>query len=116
MPYPIRNAVCFLFVCTVFMFSCTRDADDVIPPPPTPEDTTGINNPNTPGGTDTPPSGWKKIQLNTQKSIIDIVFHGDTGYCFGENELYRSVDGGDNWEKILTASERFENIGMGMQK
>jgi photosystem II stability/assembly factor-like uncharacterized protein len=66
--------------------------------------------------TDTLPAGWSKIKLPTNQNIVDIFFVKDTGFCFEGNELFRSTNGGETWEKVLTASGNFKNIGMGSTK
>ena len=99
MPYPaLSRIICHAIALVITFTSCTRDTDDVVSPPPDPTDTTQpIDSP----VTETLAPGWKEIKLPTDDYIYDIVFYGDTGYCYAGKHLYRSVDGGDNWEKVL---------------
>jgi photosystem II stability/assembly factor-like uncharacterized protein len=111
MPYPaLSRIICHAIALVITFTSCTRDTDDVVSPPPDPTDTTQpIDSP----VTETLAPGWKEIKLPTDDYIYDIVFYGDTGYCYAGKHLYRSVDGGDNWEKVLFSPKHFGNISMG---
>lgn len=73
------------------------------------------NNADQPQGVlDTLSSGWKKIQLPTSKTVIDIFFiNNNTGFAIAGDAIFRSTDGGNVWKKVYDAANPLSNIGMG---
>ncbi len=80
------------FFCVIVIFvSCKKNEN------PTPDPVVTIK-------PDTLASGWRKISINPSEFISDIFFNNNTtGYLIGTN-LYKSVDGGNTWNKILNTS------------
>lgn len=79
------------------LFSCSSKSPDV---PPTPVDTLT--------------TGWKKITM-PESSFSDIFFiNNNVGYV-GGTSIYRSTDGGNNWQKVYQPSVGISNIAMGSE-
>lgn len=77
--------------------SCDKDSDPP-PDPPAPIDTLG--------------TGWQKSQINGAGGFVDIFFvNNNVGWVCGKN-LYKSVDGGINWNKqtVLDDTTGFGNM------
>lgn len=88
-----------LFIIFVFfLIACSKDNDaDPLPEP-----------------IDTLSTGWKKIQLPTSATVIDIFFiNNSTGFAIAGNSIFRSLDGGNNWQKVYESRQPLSNIGMG---
>ena len=69
-----------------FIVSCSKKNEQIIPPPELKQDTLT--------------SGWSKLKLNDD-NLEDIFFvDSDTGYVAGNNGVYKSINGGLNWQKI----------------
>ena len=83
-----------LIIC--ILSSCSRN--------PTPD----------PAPVDTLATGWKKIAIPTE-DFSDIFFINNTGYTVGGGKIYRSTDGGNNWQKVYHSATSFMNIGMGSE-
>lgn len=70
---------------------------------------------NPPATTDTLATGWKKITM-PDLSYNDIFFiNNNTGYLVGDGNIFRSTDGGNNWQKVYGASSGLINIAMGSE-
>jgi len=84
-------------LCFLLLFSCKKHHEAVTTPQP--QDSLG--------------TGWTKITGITKGFISDIFFVGSTGYLSCDNAIYRSTNGGDNWQKVYQSNATFQNIGMG---
>lgn len=63
---------------------------------------------------DTVSTGWSEIQLPTSNTVSDIFFiNNTTGFAIAGNSIFRSADGGNNWQKVYNAGLSLTNIGMG---
>jgi photosystem II stability/assembly factor-like uncharacterized protein len=64
---------------------------------------------------DTLATGWTRIQTNEEFPFYDICFQNNTGYAITGSKLYRSVDGGSNWNSIAMPTHAFVRVGMGSE-
>ena len=68
-----------------------------------------------PAPVDTLAAGWKKI-TSPSGGLDDIFFvNNNTGYTTGGGVIYRSTDGGNNWQKVYQSPQGILNIGMGSE-
>ena len=67
-----------------------------------------------PAPVETLAAGWRKIAIPTE-DFSDIFFINNTGYTVGGGKIYRSTDGGNNWQKVYHSATSFMNIGMGSE-
>jgi photosystem II stability/assembly factor-like uncharacterized protein len=84
-------------ILVINLNSCDKD-NDPPPEPPPPIDTLGV--------------GWTKTQINGAAGFVDIFFvNNNVGWVCGKN-LYKSVDGGINWNKqqVLDDTSGFGNM------
>jgi photosystem II stability/assembly factor-like uncharacterized protein len=60
-------------------------------------------------------TGWTKITGVVEGYITDIYFSGNTGFLATNsfNEIFKSTNGGDTWQKVYQSSAPFLNMGMG---
>jgi|GEM_PF-668895 len=81
------------------LFSCSSKSPDV---QPTPVDTLG--------------TGWRKISMPDSNGFADIFFiNNNTGYVVGAG-IFRSTDGGSNWQKVNNGTvPGIVNIAMGSE-
>lgn len=96
------SSFCFfiLIALSTFLFSCGGNNDDV-PPPPAPllEDTLT--------------AGWTKLNVPAGADIPDVFFYGNNnGFFIRNKEIYKSTDGGSNWQKVYHTSASLSNMGM----
>lgn len=86
-------------IASVLFFSCSSKTPDL--PPPTPVDTLA--------------TGWKKITL-PGTGYGDIFFiNNTTGFVGGGRDIYKSTDGGNNWQKVFQVTPVLTNIAMGSE-
>jgi photosystem II stability/assembly factor-like uncharacterized protein len=94
-----RNILLFIAACFPIFFACSKNSSSDNPP----------------ATTDTLGTGWKKITM-PELSYNDIFFiNNNTGYVAGDNNIFRSTDGGNNWQKVYQASSGLVNIAMGSE-
>ncbi len=87
-----------LFLISPLLFSCSNKSPDVQPTP-----------------VDTLATGWRKIATPTG-DFGDIFFiNNNTGYVTGNSSIYRSTDGGNNWQKVYQTANPITNIAMGSE-
>jgi photosystem II stability/assembly factor-like uncharacterized protein len=88
------------FLLAIIIFSCSKK-DSTSPPvnPPAPKDTLA--------------AGWSKTIVKDSETLIDIFFINNTGFVMSDKTIYRSVDGGNTWTKILSGGSNISNMGMG---
>jgi photosystem II stability/assembly factor-like uncharacterized protein len=87
------------FLYLLILFSCKKKDHDVDTPLPK-EDSLG--------------TGWTKSSPVAGNSYIsDIFFIGNTGFFSSNNSIYKSINGGDSWQKVYQSNFGFPNIGMG---
>jgi photosystem II stability/assembly factor-like uncharacterized protein len=86
------------FTLAIVLFSCTKgkDADPM------------------PKAVDTLNTGWKKISLPTTEPVNDIFFiDNNTGFAIAGRAIFRSVNGGNNWQEVYQSGKYLYNINMG---
>jgi len=96
-------SMCLLLAATVF--SCKKSSDSRTPNPPPPSNEV-----------DTLTAGWTKKVLDGLPILYDIFFINNTGFALSPGGIYKSTDGGDNWNQIVTGTPNNAfnvNIGMG---
>lgn len=85
-------------VLALSLIACSKDNDPA--PSPTPVDTLA--------------TGWKKVPVATQARFTDIFFiNNTTGYAIAGPSVFRSTDGGNNWQKVYGSAQNLDNIAMG---
>ena len=93
---------CILILLTAMVFSCKKST------------TTAISNP-PPAEQDTLAAGWSKKVISGLPTFFDIFFINNTGFAMADSSIYKSTDGGDNWNKIVSGvAAGSSNINMGM--
>jgi photosystem II stability/assembly factor-like uncharacterized protein len=102
----------FILIFVYFLGSCGKPVNE--PDSPQLPDTSTIPVPivDTSSNNDTVNKGWTKIKLDTDEYLYDIMFSGDTGFCMAGRSIYRSIDGGLKWEKVLSTGMEMFNIGI----
>ncbi len=106
-----RKILCCIMILSLAFIACTRDEE-----PPVLPDIPDTENPDAENSVNTLPTGWSKVDLGTNKLFADVFFVGDTGFAFSGPDLYRSVNGGSDWQKQKSVSRQFKNLGMGSNK
>ena len=81
-----------------FFFSCKKNNG------------TSSNNP-----VDTLGTGWNKVNFVDPAGLQDIFFVNNTGFTVSTTNIYKSVDGGNNWTRLNETAPSFTNIGMGSE-
>jgi len=93
-----KNLLLIILAFPIF-FACSKDSSDDVPPAPV----------------DTLSTGWKKIPM-PDLGFVDIFFiNNNTGYTIGDADIFRSTDGGNNWQKLYHTSTGLTNIAMGSE-
>ncbi|TMI92542.1 MAG: hypothetical protein E6H06_13710 [Bacteroidetes bacterium] len=91
-----------LFILSIlalpFIFSCKKNNGG------------SSNNP-----VDTLATGWKHIFFVDPANLEDIFFINNTGFTISPTNIYKSVDGGNNWTRLNETAPNFMNIGMGSE-
>lgn len=85
-----------IFISPIF-FACSKKSSP--DPVPTPVDTLA--------------TGWKKVSTSIGGSDIFFI-NNSTGYLAGSS-IYRSTDGGNNWQEVYKPSNSISNIAMGSE-
>ncbi|MEI9908945.1 MAG: hypothetical protein WDO71_04315 [Bacteroidota bacterium] len=81
----------FFLLFSFSIMSCSKPNDQVTPPQES-NDSLG--------------TGWKKIPIGTSENVLDIFFiNNSMGYLVAGNFIYRSTDGGNNWQKVYRSRE-----------
>ena len=98
MTWPGKLMVLLMGLIFPLLFSCSSRPPV---PPPTPVDTLG--------------AGWRKISL-PELFFNDIFFiNNNTGYVVGNGTIFKSTDGGSNWQQIHQSTSGIINIAMGSE-
>lgn len=93
------KALLFIAVTGITVLSCVKGDNPIVRP----------DNPRNQGGVPYFGPGWTK--LNIGAGFYDVFFVNDTmGYLAGENGVYRSVNGGQNWSKCNVPSAQYFNL------
>jgi len=101
-----------LILLAAMVFSCKKDTTAVPNPPPI-----VVPNP-PPAEQDTLAAGWSKKSLSGCPTFFDIYFINNTGFVLADSSIYKSTDGGDNWNKIISGAapgSYNNNLGMGSE-
>jgi photosystem II stability/assembly factor-like uncharacterized protein len=94
MPVPKIFVVIAAVTCFVSFPSCKKNSDGADSPAPVTKN-------------DTLTAGWSKVIISGETGAGDIFFNSATnGYLVG-SRVYRSTDGGNNWNAVLTNSSLY---------
>ena len=91
-----------LILVAAIIFSCNKKSSTpAIPNPPVEQDTLA--------------PGWSKKIVSGASTFLDIFFINNTGFAMADSGIYKSIDGGDNWdEKVPGVAGGSSNINLGM--
>ena len=92
-----KNALILIVLTFPIFYGCSKNSSPDSRPTPV----------------DTLVGGWKKIAM-PDLSFNDIFFiNNNIGFAVGATDIFKSSDGGNNWQKVYHTANGFVNIAMG---
>jgi photosystem II stability/assembly factor-like uncharacterized protein len=97
-----KKSLLFLAITIALLSACSRNTATDVPSPvnTSPVDTLG--------------TGWEKIAMPSL-TYTDIFFINNTGFTVGGTNIFKSIDGGNTWQKIYQSASTLVNIAMGSE-